>query len=68
MPTEIALRRRPRRRLVIVLVVVFIITVLAFVAIWVGVRGMMARSELSNAAPLAHAIEAAAIAGRASGT
>jgi hypothetical protein len=66
MPTEVA--RKSRRRRTVIITVSAIVGVLAFVGIWIGVRGAMARSELLDTVPVAHQIEAAAIAGRVSST
>jgi Protein of unknown function (DUF4012) len=68
MSAEIARRSHPRRRRIVVIVVAVVVAFLAFVGIWIGVRGSMARAELLDAVPLAHTIETAAIAGQASST
>ena len=67
MSTETS-RVRQRRRRAIVVVVSVVLAILAFVAIWISVRGSMARSELLDAVPLAHKIESAAISGNVSST
>jgi hypothetical protein len=64
MPAEIGRVRRPRR--IVLLVVGIIVAILLFVAIWVGVRGLQARQQLADAAPLAKSIETSAIAGKTS--
>jgi Protein of unknown function (DUF4012) len=58
--------RRPRRRVVLV-VVGILVAVVAFVAIWVVVRALAARAELTAAVPLAHRIEAEAVTGKTAG-
>ena len=68
MSAEITPARRSRRRRIVIIVVSVVIAVLAFVGIWIGVRGSMARTQLLDAVPLASTIEKAAIAGHASDT
>ncbi|HWH25485.1 MAG TPA: DUF4012 domain-containing protein [Pseudolysinimonas sp.] len=66
MSTEVASPRRSRKRRVILIIVTVFVAVGTFVAIWIGVRGSMARSELLDSVPLAHRIQTAAIEGKAS--
>ena len=68
MSAEVSPVRHPLRRRITIIVVAVVVAVVAFLCIWIGVRGSMARSELLGAVPLARTIEAAAVAGHVSTT
>jgi len=64
-----AAAHHPRRRSVTRAVIIagsLVLIAVAFVAVWVTIRGMTARDELAAAVPLVHRIETSAIAGDAS--
>jgi hypothetical protein len=63
-----SLRVRQRRRRAIVIVVAVLVGLVVFAGLWVGVRGMMARTQLVAASTLAQRIEASALSGDTAAT
>jgi hypothetical protein len=64
-PAASARRPHPVRRTIIIVASV-LVAILLFIALWVIVRGVEARDELSGAIPTAHRIERAAVSGNTS--